>query len=209
MITEEQWQCSLIKIILSAPIPNGRKKNLKQVYSLPLANSLTGVFQKNPVGSGASTNDSSERPDRVHQSPRPVHIHSVPSAVHRLELVTHNVGSHLLVVALHHHAGQTSQPAHSTDPATQTQLHTIQPILRASLSGTFLQTLPELVTPLFKGVLVISVRVSTDAVNARRISGSGADCGSNIASKHAHKHEARPPGVKEREREKERTGTRT
>ena len=43
------------------------------------------------------------------------------------------------------------------------------------------------------------MRVSANAVNALRISGSGADCGSNIASKHARKHEARPHGVKKRE----------
>ena len=37
--------------------------------------------------------------------------------------------------------------------------------LQASLSGTFLQTVPELVTSL-KGALLISMQLSTDAVNA-------------------------------------------
>ena len=40
--------------------------------------------------------------------------------------------------------------------------------LRASLSGTFLQTLPELVTPLKAGALFISAQLSTDAVSALR-----------------------------------------
>ena len=66
--------------------------------------------------------------------------------------------------------------------------------LRASLSGTFLQSLPELVTPL-KGELFISAQLSTDAVSAFR------DCGCNIASKHARKHETYPPRVK-KEKEK-------
>ena len=39
--------------------------------------------------------------------------------------------------------------------------------LRASLSGTFLQTLPDLVTPL-KGALFISAQLSSDAVSALR-----------------------------------------
>ena len=45
---------------------------------------------------------------------------------------------------------------------TYTHTHT----LRASLSGTFLQTLPDLVTP--QGVLFISAQLSTDAVSALR-----------------------------------------
>ena len=39
--------------------------------------------------------------------------------------------------------------------------------LRASLSGTFLQTLPDLVTPL-EGALFISAQLSTDPVSALR-----------------------------------------
>ena len=39
--------------------------------------------------------------------------------------------------------------------------------LRASLSGTFLQTLPDIVTPL-KGALSISAQLSTDVVSALR-----------------------------------------
>ena len=41
------------------------------------------------------------------------------------------------------------------------------PTLRASLSGTFLQTLPDLVTPPLKGHF-ISAQLSTDAVSALR-----------------------------------------
>ena len=51
------------------------------------------------------------------------------------------------------------------------QLHTLafpsvsaQTTLRASLSGTFLQTLPDLLTPL-KGHLLISAQLSSDAVS--------------------------------------------
>ena len=40
--------------------------------------------------------------------------------------------------------------------------------LKASLSGTFLQTLPELVTPLKGHVLFISAQLSTDAVSSLR-----------------------------------------
>ena len=40
--------------------------------------------------------------------------------------------------------------------------------LRASLSGNFLQTLPDLVTPLKGHVLFISAQLSTDAVSALR-----------------------------------------
>ena len=40
--------------------------------------------------------------------------------------------------------------------------------LRASLSGTFLQILPDLVTPL-KGASLISAQLSTDAVSKVRI----------------------------------------
>jgi len=56
------------------------------------------------------------------------------------------------------------------------------PTLRAPLSGTFLQTLPDLVTPLkgyslfsyaTEGVLFISVQLSGDAVSALRKAGSG------------------------------------
>ena len=45
-------------------------------------------------------------------------------------------------------------------------VHLIPPLtLRAPLSGTFLQTLPDLVTPL-KGALFIFAQLSTDAVSA-------------------------------------------
>ena len=66
--------------------------------------------------------------------------------------------------------------------------------LRASLSGTFFQTLPELVTPLKRHS--VSGQLSTDAVSSLPKVGvlyNEQDRGSNMASKHAHKLEARPP----------------
>ena len=44
----------------------------------------------------------------------------------------------------------------------------VESTLRASLSGTFLQTLPDLVTPLKVGPLFISAQLSSDAVSALR-----------------------------------------
>ena len=40
--------------------------------------------------------------------------------------------------------------------------------LQASLSGTFLQTLPEMITPLKGHALFISMQLSTDAVSSLR-----------------------------------------
>ena len=111
--------------------------------------------------------------------------------------------------------------------------------LRASLSGTSLQTLPELVTPLkgswslsprscpptrstpsvgtnhtpsiafrhlppnsarfsyaTEGALFISAQLSSDASSERF--GYWYDCRSNLAPKHARKHETPPPRVKKR-----------
>ena len=48
------------------------------------------------------------------------------------------------------------------------ELETHTPTLRASLSGTFLQTLPDLVTPLKGHSIFISVQLSSDAVSALR-----------------------------------------
>ena len=69
--------------------------------------------------------------------------------------------------------------------------------LRASLSGTFLQTLPDLVMPL-KGH-----SLSLHSCPATRSAPSESfvyyyDCRSNLAPKHACKHETHPPRVKER-----------
>ena len=67
-----------------------------------------------------------------------------------------------------------------------------------SLSGIFLQTMPDLVTPLKGPSIFISAQLSTDAVSALRklwvliIE----DCGSTLAPKHALKHETHPPRVK-------------
>ena len=52
----------------------------------------------------------------------------------------------------------------------------VQVILRAPLSGTFLQTLPDLVTPLF-----ISAQLSSDAVSALRKVSVLTYCGSSQA----------------------------
>ena len=74
------------------------------------------------------------------------------------------------------------------------------PTLRAPLSGTFLQTLPDLVTPLKGHSFFISAQLSSDAVSAlRKVRVLIKDCGSNLAPKHPRKHEAHPPRVKKRE----------
>ena len=67
--------------------------------------------------------------------------------------------------------------------------------LRTSLSDTFLQTLPDLVTPL-NGALFISAQLSSDAVSASVLRKVRV-LGSNIASKHVRKHDACPPRVEE------------
>ena len=66
------------------------------------------------------------------------------------------------------------------------------PTLRASLSGTFLQTLPDLVTPL-KGH-----SLSPRNYPPTRSAPSEYDCKSNLAPKHARKNEALPPRVKKK-----------
>ena len=68
--------------------------------------------------------------------------------------------------------------------------------LRASLSGTFLQTLPDLVTPLKAGALFISARLSTEAVSALRKVRVLIRLWKQPSAQHAHKHEAHPPRVK-------------
>ena len=76
--------------------------------------------------------------------------------------------------------------------------------LRASLSGTFLQTLPDLITPL-KGALFISAQLSSDAVSALQkglSTNKKCDCGSNLASKHPRKHETHLPRVKKKRKKK-------
>ena len=74
----------------------------------------------------------------------------------------------------------------------------ISATLRASLSGTFLQTLPDLVTSLLV-TLVLSPRSCPPTRSAPSETGSGTeDYGSNLAPKHARKHEAHPPRVKKR-----------
>ena len=71
--------------------------------------------------------------------------------------------------------------------------------LRASLSGTFLQTLPQLVTPLKERSL--SPRSCPPTLSApSEMFGCLEDCGNNIASKHALKLEARPPRVKKKKK---------
>ena len=70
--------------------------------------------------------------------------------------------------------------------------------LRASLSGIFFQTLPELggtVTPLNGHSLCQHSCPPTLSASSAEMIGHY-DCGINIASKHARKHEARPPRVK-------------
>ena len=64
--------------------------------------------------------------------------------------------------------------------------------LRASLSGTFLQTLPDLVTPLKGHSLFPRSCPTTRSAPSERFG----YCRSNLAPKHARKHETHPPRVK-------------
>ena len=67
--------------------------------------------------------------------------------------------------------------------------------LRASLSGTFLQTLPYLVTPLKGHSLSPRSCPPTRSAPSERF-GYWYDCGSSLAPKHARKHETHPPRVR-------------
>ena len=74
---------------------------------------------------------------------------------------------------------------------------------RASLSGTFLQTLSELVTPLKEHSL--SPRSCPPTLSApSEMFGCLEDCGGNIASKHALTLEARPPRLEKKKERKKR-----
>jgi len=75
------------------------------------------------------------------------------------------------------------------------------PILRASLSGTFLQTLPDLVTPL-KGTLYLRAAVHRRGQRPPKGSGTDKTVEANLAPKHARKHETHPPRVKKIEEKK-------
>ena len=71
--------------------------------------------------------------------------------------------------------------------------------LRASLSGTFLQTLPDLITPL-KGHSLSPRSCPATQSAPSEMFGYWYDCRSNLAPKHARKHETHPPRVKKRKR---------
>ena len=73
------------------------------------------------------------------------------------------------------------------------------PTLRASLSGTILQTLPELLTP-----LSISAQVSADAVTAIRKVWVLITLWKQYSVKHARKLEARPPRVKKKKKKRKK-----
>ena len=73
--------------------------------------------------------------------------------------------------------------------------------LRASLSGTFLQTLPDLVTPLKGHSLFPRSCPATRSAPSERF-GYWLDCGSNLAPKHGRKHETHPPRVKKKKEKK-------
>ena len=66
--------------------------------------------------------------------------------------------------------------------------------LRASLSGTFLQTLPDLVTPLKGHSLSPRSYPPTRSAPSERF-GYWKDCGSNLAPKHTRKNGTHPPRV--------------
>ena len=70
-----------------------------------------------------------------------------------------------------------------------------KPTLLASLSGTFLQTLPDLVTSLKGHSLSPRSCPPTQSAPSERF-GYWYDCRSNLVPKHARKHEAHPPRVK-------------
>ena len=69
--------------------------------------------------------------------------------------------------------------------------------LRASLSGTILQTLPDSVTPLKGHSLSPRSCPATRSVPSERF-GYQYDCRSNLAPKHARKYETHPPRVKQK-----------
>ena len=69
--------------------------------------------------------------------------------------------------------------------------------LWASLSGTFLQTLPELVTPLKGHSLSPRSCPPTRSAPSERF-GYWYDCRSNLGPKHTCKHETHPPWVKKK-----------
>ena len=69
--------------------------------------------------------------------------------------------------------------------------------LRTSLSGTFLQTLPDLVTSLKGHSLSPRSCPPTRSAPSERF-GYWYDRGSSLASKHPRKHETHPPQVKEK-----------
>ena len=66
-----------------------------------------------------------------------------------------------------------------------------------SLSGTFLQTLPYLVTPLKGHSLSPRSCPATRSAPSERF-GYYYDCRNNLAPKHARKHEAHPPRVEKK-----------
>ena len=68
-------------------------------------------------------------------------------------------------------------------------------ILRASLSNTFLQTLPELIDTPLKGHSLSPCSWSLTLSAPSKKTGYKKDCGNNIVLKHPHKHEAHLPQV--------------
>ena len=81
----------------------------------------------------------------------------------------------------------------------------VESTLRAPLSGTFLQTLPDL-SYATEGALFISAQLSSDSVSALRKVRVLIiyDCRSNLAPKQARKHETHPPWVKKKKKKKKR-----
>ena len=92
---------------------------------------------------------------------------------------------HVYTSVRSYHIGVTLQL-----PSTRfTLIHT----LRARLSGTFLQTLTDLGTPLMGHSLSPRSCPPTRSAPSERFGGKIQDCGSSQAPKHARKHEAHPP----------------
>ena len=91
----------------------------------------------------------------------------------------------------------SARPPPSPHSRCQPQLLYIT--LRASFSDTFLQTLPNLVTPVKGHSLSPRSCPATRSAPSERF-GYYYDCRSNLAPKHARKQEAHPPRVKKRRR---------
>ena len=102
------------------------------------------------------------------------------------------------------HAALAMQQVNSAESTPLRWIFKATLTLRAPLSGTFLQTLPDLVTPL-KGHSLSSRSCPPTWSAALSVRfGYWKDCGSNLASKHVRKHETHPPRAKKKRKKKKK-----